>query len=112
MQLYTGTSEPKTYAGTPQNMAPTVFQNKFKTQYYNEKIDIWSLGTLCYEMLFGKPLFLHMNEDEIIKNILLCNFKIPKTISVQARNFLLSMLRQFVSLEENLLIFFRLYLFL
>ena len=69
-----GTSEPKTYAGTPQNMAPTVFQNKFKTQYCNEKIDIWSLGTLCYEMPFGKPLFLNMNEDEIIKNYFIMQF--------------------------------------
>ena len=89
-----GTSQPKTIVGTPENMAPSVVQNKFKTKYYDEKIDIWSLGTLCYEMLFGKPLFSNMNEDEIIKNILLCNFNIPKTISVQARTFLLSMLQK------------------
>ena len=72
------TSAPKTFRGTIQNMAPSVVQNKFKTQYYDEKIDIWPLGSLFYEMLFGKPLFSNINEDEIIKNILLCNYKIPK----------------------------------
>jgi serine/threonine protein kinase len=35
-----------------------------------------------------------MNDNEIINNIFLSNFKIPKTISVQARTFLLSMLQK------------------
>ena len=72
------TSATKAFTETVQNMAPSVVQNKFKTQYYDEKIDIWHLGSLFYEMLFGKPLFSNINEDEIIKNILLCNYKIHK----------------------------------
>ena len=35
-----------------------------------------------------------MNYNEIFSNILSCNFEIPKTISVQARTFLLSMLQK------------------
>ena len=89
-----GTSKPKTIVGTPQYMAPSVVQNNFEIHYYNEKIDIWSLGIICYEMLFGKPLFSGMDKNEIMNNILLGNFKIPKTISVQARTFLLSMLQK------------------
>jgi len=89
-----GTSKPKTIVGTPQYMAPSIIQNMFTTHYYDEKIDIWSLGIVCYEMLFGKALFSNMNANEIKNNILLCNFKIPKTISVQARTFLLSMLKK------------------
>ena len=66
-----GTSKPKTIVGTPQYMAPSVVQNKFTTHYYDEKIDIWSLGIVCYEILFGKPLFSEMNQNEIINNMIL-----------------------------------------
>ena len=89
-----GTSYPKTVVGTLQYMAPSIVKNNFDPHYYNEKIDIWLLGIICYEMLFGKALFSDMNKYEIMNNILLCNFKIPKTISVQARTFLLSMLQK------------------
>ena len=41
---------------------------------YDEKIDIWSLGTLCYEMLFGKPLFTGLNGEVIYQKILNNNY--------------------------------------
>ena len=52
-----GSSEPKTFIGTVPNMAPSVVKNLFKTNFYNEKIDIWSLGTICYEMFLGSLFF-------------------------------------------------------
>ena len=88
-------SRPKTVVGTLENMAPSIIYNIDGTQkYYDEKVDIWSLGTLCYEMLFGKPLFPNMNKNQIINKISSYNFNIPKTISVQARTFLKSMLQK------------------
>jgi len=44
---------------TPTNVAPEVYRNvrKVKKVPYNEKCDIWSLGTVFYELLFGKPPF-------------------------------------------------------
>ena len=73
--------------GTLPNMAPNanIINN-------NEKIDIWSLGFLCYEMLFGKPLFTSKNIDNIYADLSMGNLNIPKTISVQARTFLYCML--------------------
>ena len=53
-------SEPKTVVGTIPNMASPIIKNGLtfsQNKEYDDKIDIWSLGTLCYEMLFGKPLF-------------------------------------------------------
>ena len=51
-------SGPMTVVGTIPNMAPSIVENIYlPAQKYDEKVDIWSLGVLCYEMLFGKPLF-------------------------------------------------------
>ena len=86
-----GSSEPKTFIETVPNMAPSVVQNLLNPHFYNEKIDIWSLGIICYEMLFGRPLFSNMNDNGIINNN---NFRIPTTISAQASNFLKSMLQK------------------
>ena len=40
-------------AGTPLYMAPEVNDKS----EYNNKIDVYSLGIIVYEMLFGEPLF-------------------------------------------------------
>ena len=83
-----------TVVGTSPNMAPSIVQNIYASpKPYDDKVDIWSLGTLCYEMLFGKPLFTGFKRDEIYQKILNQNFNIPKSISIQARTFLLNMLR-------------------
>ena len=87
-------SMPYTVVGTSPNMAPSIVQNIYASpKPYDDKVDIWSLGTLCYEMLFGKPLFTGFKRDEIYQKILNKNFNIPKSISIQARTFLLNMLR-------------------
>ena len=40
---------PFSVVGTPLNMAPSIVQNMYNLPNpYDEKIDIWSLGTLCY----------------------------------------------------------------
>ena len=91
----TNVFSPITVVGTPVNMAPTIVQNMNNyPKIYNEKVDIWSLGTLCYEMLFGKPLFTGFTIEEIYQKIANKNVKIPKTISFEARSFLKKMLKE------------------
>ena len=86
---------PFTVVGTIPNMPPSIVNNiKGPQKVYDEKVDIWSLGTLCYEMLYGKPMFQNMTEEQIFQNILLGNFTIPNTISKLARSFLYSMLQK------------------
>ena len=54
----------KTYAGTPLNMDPNILKKYDKAggyeklQGYNQKADIWSLGTICFEMLTGEVLLI------------------------------------------------------
>ena len=88
-------SEPKTAIGTVPYMSPSVLFNGLKPGNqipYDKKADIWSLGVLCYEMLFAKKPFGNYQNYETYQNILHANFDIPKTISIQARNFLNCML--------------------
>ena len=88
-----GSNTAQTAIGTFPNMAPSVLGNFMGNHNeYDEKVDIWSLGTICYEMLFGKELF---NKEQILNyNSKDLPIDIPNFISVNARSFLLSMLQK------------------
>ena len=60
--------------GSPLNMAPEVLQGK----QYDNKADIWSVGTVFYEMLFARPPFVAKNIVELIKNIKSKKLKFPR----------------------------------
>ena len=62
----------KTVLGTPNNMDPIILENykngtKIIVQGYDEKADIWSLGTIFYEMLTGEPMFNPEKNNGTIK---------------------------------------------
>jgi serine/threonine protein kinase len=62
--------------GSPSNFAPEIV-NK---QEYNEKIDIWSLGVLTFELLIGVHPFLNsdgVDETELMKRITTRQFSWP-----------------------------------
>ena len=57
--------------GSPINMEPGILRklNKMENSRdygYDEKADIWSLGTICYEMLIGKCTFDANSMKELI----------------------------------------------
>ena len=84
-----------TAIGTIKNMDPLIlnnFLNKNK-KGYNKEVDIWSLGTLCYEMLIGKEAFNYKSMDDLIKAIENNNYQIPTTLSKEIVSFLNGMLQ-------------------
>ncbi|CAK63370.1 unnamed protein product (macronuclear) [Paramecium tetraurelia] len=51
--------------GTPLYMSPQLLDR----QMYNSKTDVWSLGIILYEALFGKTPWTARSPPELIKNI-------------------------------------------
>ena len=66
----------QTTLGSPLNMAPEVLEGKA----YNNKADIWSVGTCLYELLTGSPPYTAKNIQELIQNIKNKPLKFPKGI--------------------------------
>ena len=67
-------SKTDTMLGSPLNMAPEILNG----DSYDNKADIWSLGTVFYEMLFGKPPFVASNIIDLLKNIKNKPLEIPR----------------------------------
>lgn len=63
--------------GSPLNMAPEVLGGN----QYNNKADIWSIGTVFYEMLFGKTPYTASNMVDLIANIKNKPLVFPKSIN-------------------------------
>lgn len=85
----------KTVLGTPYYMCPEILKKLEKENQdsecgYDDKADIWSLGILTYELLFGYPTFYEDSLKEILSKIELEKYEIPIniTISKEAISFL------------------------
>ena len=48
---------------------------------YDQKADIWSLGTICYEMLIGKSAFDAEDMDELAQKIEDGTYIVPTNLS-------------------------------
>lgn len=59
------TSMAETLCGSPLYMAPEIL----RYEKYNAKADLWSVGTVLYEMTVGKPPFRAANHIELLRNI-------------------------------------------
>ena len=86
-----------TVLGTPSNMEPQLLQNMENRtrnkEGYDEKADIWSLGTLCYELLVGHNTFSGRNMDELYKRVKEGNYSLPLNSSKEAVSFINGMLQ-------------------
>ena len=86
-----------TVLGTPPNMDPQILGQLsagVKTGGYNEKVDIWSLGTLCYEMVVGYSPFKGANMYDLYQKVKKGNYVLPSTLSEEIVYFINGMLQQ------------------
>ena len=84
--------------GSPINMDPGILRklNKMENSRnygYDQKADIWSLGTICYEMLIGKCTFDAESMKELVSKVERGNYFLPTYLSKEAVSFLNGMLQ-------------------
>ena len=79
-----------TYCGTQEYMAPEVCQEKT----YDSSIDIWQIGVLTYEFLFGFPPFNGNQNNDTKKMIINNSLLFPKWIEFSniAKHFITKVL--------------------
>jgi len=77
----------RTLCGTLDYLPPEMIKSGSKDNWYNEKVDLWSLGVLTYEFLVGEAPF----EDTPImtqKRIARADMKIPEWVSPEAKDLI------------------------
>ena len=86
--------------GSPINMDPIILRKlnsnnskKARQLGYDQKADIWSLGTICYEMLIGKSAFDAEDMDELVDKIENGTYTVPTNLSKEVISFINGMLQ-------------------
>ncbi|KIW69067.1 hypothetical protein PV04_04965 [Phialophora macrospora] len=81
----------QTMCGTLDYLPPEMLKPGSSDNFYNEKVDLWSLGVLTYEFLVGEAPF----EDTTImtqRRIARCDMKVPSFVSSEARDLIMRLL--------------------
>ena len=85
--------------GSPINMDPIILKklnsstNKTRQLGYNESADIWSIGTVCYEMLIGRSAFDADDMKDLVKKVEDGSYTVPTNLSHEVVSFLNGMLQ-------------------
>lgn len=88
--VHAPSSRRATLCGTIDYLPPEMVQGKT----YDETVDLWSLGVLAFEFLFGKPPFENKTYSRTYYNIVHGYYCFPNSIPVQecAKQFIQSLL--------------------
>ena len=91
-----------TVCGTPIYLAPEII----KEEGHDEKVDIWCIGVLCFELMTGNVPFQGNDIDTLKDNILHLKITWPKDINIDGKNLIKKILKSDpsarISLEEML----------
>ncbi|XP_077428466.1 aurora kinase A [Vanacampus margaritifer] len=76
--VHTPSSRRSTLCGTLDYLPPEMIEGKT----HDEKVDLWSLGVLCYEFLLGKPPFETKSHEDTYRRISRVEYSYPVQSSV------------------------------
>ncbi|EDL31333.1 mCG116173, isoform CRA_a [Mus musculus] len=87
--VHTPSLRRKTMCGTLDYLPPEMIAQK----PYNEMVDLWCIGVLCYELLVGKPPFESSTSSETYRRIRQVDFKFPSSVPAGAQDLISKLLR-------------------
>ncbi|RZF34772.1 hypothetical protein LSTR_LSTR007824 [Laodelphax striatellus] len=88
--VHTPSLKRKTMCGTLDYLPPEMVLNK----PYNECVDNWCVGVLCYEFLVGVPPFESKTNDETFKKICAVDVRYPAFMSTGAKDLISKLLQK------------------
>ncbi|CAJ1050371.1 aurora kinase A [Xyrichtys novacula] len=78
--VHTPSSRRSTLCGTLDYLPPEMIEGKT----HDEKVDLWSLGVLCYEFLVGKPPFEAKTHEDTYRRISRVEYTYPAQSNISA----------------------------
>ncbi|KAM9001750.1 aurora kinase B isoform X2 [Sarcophilus harrisii] len=79
----------KTMCGTLDYLPPEMIEGRT----HDEKVDLWCIGVLCYELLVGNPPFESSSHSETYRRITKVDLKFPSSVSSGAQDLISKLLR-------------------
>lgn len=86
--VFTSNIVPGTLYGTLDYFSPEMIESKM----YDERIDIWSLGVIMFELLVGKTPFDDPSVNNIYRKIKAVDYSIPSKVSTSANDLITNIL--------------------
>lgn len=87
--VHAPSSRRTTLCGTLDYLPPEMIEGKL----HDEKVDLWSVGVLCYEFLVGKPPFEAESNTDTYRRITKVDLQYPSYVSAGARNLISCLLK-------------------
>lgn len=82
-------SSRQTLCGTLDYLPPEMIEGR----EHSDKVDLWSLGVLCYEFLVGVPPFEEQGHQMTYRRIAKVDLKIPEFVSSEPRDLITKLLQ-------------------
>ncbi|XP_023372212.1 aurora kinase C [Otolemur garnettii] len=87
--VHTPSLRRNTMCGTLDYLPPEMVEGRT----YDEKVDLWCIGVLCYELLVGKPPFESTSYNETYRRIVKVDVRFPQTMPSGAQDLISRLLR-------------------
>ncbi|KAL4667712.1 hypothetical protein H8959_006401 [Pygathrix nigripes] len=87
--VHTPSLRRKTMCGTLDYLPPEMIEGRT----YDEKVDLWCIGVLCYELLVGYPPFESASHSETYRRILKVDVRFPLSMPLGAQDLISKLLR-------------------